>query len=123
MATLLERMAAIRENANTSVHSEATNSTPLEDYIRLYNKSKGECYTEYMKGAKALHEFLSPIDIPSEGVAVQPRPLACLFHGYEVQQLANIISGETFGTKHNYATNLILYYTAKHILEEVTDGS
>jgi hypothetical protein len=115
--SLLERMAAIRENSNMSTSSEAVNPTRLEDFIRIYNKSR-ECYTDYMKGAKLLYEYLSPIEIPNTLIFTNSDTPA-LLHAYELGRLAEIVSGKCYGAEYMYAQNLIEYYTAKHILEGV----
>ena len=111
-------MAAVREKHNTSYLSEAVAPTSLEDYVRLYNKAGRLCYIDYMEGAKALYKFLSPICIP-QLVPRKMHKMPALFHGYEVQQVAYIVSGETYGDKYKHIENLILHYTAKHILEGV----
>jgi hypothetical protein len=143
-------MAAIKERANTSVTSSNSSPTSLEDYIRVYNKAGMDCYTDYMQGAKLLYKFLSPIEIPQLKPIEVPQPaprkisrkmprktpkmrrrhkiykthevhkIPALFHGYEVQRLAVIIAGEAYGDKYQHIESLILYYTAKHILEGVT---
>ena len=128
--TLAERIAAVRKVAaeadNTSITSELRTPTSLETYVRIYNKCnsltsqglEGSCYVNYMEGAKLLHTYLSPIVVPTDVVfnsVLRPD----LISGYAVSEVANIISGKTYGSEHNYIHNLVVYYTAKHILEEV----
>lgn len=127
--SLAERMAAVREKHNTSYLSEATTSISLEDFVRMYNKAGRQCYIDYMEGAKALHKFLSPIIIPSDIIFTGSTP--AVIHAYEVGAVASIfypvtlvqtggMSTELYFAKHKYLSHLILYYTAKHILEGVT---
>lgn len=122
MSALTDRLAALRETTNISTTSDAKNPTTLETYLRLYNKSKGECYKDYMQGAKALHKFLSPIAYPKD-LIFYCTLRSDLLDNYAVGQLANIITGTTFGGEHGYVCNLINYYTAKHTIEEVESWS
>ena len=125
-----QRLAAIKEQTNTSPLSACSQAVPtsLETYIRLYNKCGRECYLNYMAGAKALAAYLAPIHIPSETDITFSKTLrkTALIHGYEVQQLAFIIARQNYpeleGTSAilshvNYIENCIVYYTAKHIVE------
>lgn len=119
-STLMKRLKQLRETTDTSVTSECKSPTSLETFLRIYNKCRdGECYTDYMEGAKLLHSYLSPISIPPDLVVNSFMP--ALFHAYEVQQLAKILAGKE-GYKNpnfNYIRNCIGYYTAKHIMEEI----
>tara|TARA_R110000796_G_scaffold72587_2_gene163926 strand:+ start:3229 stop:3606 length:378 start_codon:yes stop_codon:yes gene_type:complete len=116
--SLAERMAAVREKHNTSYLSEAIAPISLEEYVRIYNKAGNLGYVDYMEGAKALYKFLSPVCIPHDIIFNQSNAPA-IFHGYELIRLAEIVSGQTFGAAYNYVHKCIIYYTAKHILEDV----
>lgn len=120
MTTLLERMKALKENANTSTISIEGKNTliPLEIFIRLYNKAGMYGYIDYMQGAKELYKFLSPIEIPS--IQIPKLKVPRLFHGYEVSALTNIIVENKQADNYDYVRNLVVYYTVKHTLEEVT---
>ncbi len=121
------RLAALREGSNKSSVSEASNTTPLEAYVRLYNKAKGSedgggsCYTNYMEGAKFLYSYLSPIEVPSD-IVFNSTPIPALVSGYELGEIAKILTGETYGNNHAYVCSLITYYTAKHILESIEEA-
>lgn len=120
MPTLAERIAALRLASDDSTVSDATNPTSLEVFVRIYNKCKGEgsCYTDYMEGAKLLYTYLSPIEIPHLMLSARPK-LPALCDGYATQQLVKIVAGNMQAADFNYIHNLVVYYTAKHILEEV----
>jgi hypothetical protein len=135
LTPLAARIAKLRASTNTSPLSEATNTTPLETYIRLYNKAKGSengggsCYTNYMEGARALYAYLSPIEIP-DTTRFSKLAIPAIFHGYEVGALVQTVfypvslvqvdgmSTEEYFAKVDYLKNLVVYYTARHILEE-----
>lgn len=146
MLSLTEKLAKLRETTNTSPESAVKTPTDLETFLRIYNKSGRECYIDYMAGAKALYKFLSPITIPSDVIFNSTLTNIAVLHSYEVSQLASVIvpapvyskeeieigsrmsyeeRNKKFSTtrdwhsKHSYVSNLIVYYTAKHILEEV----
>ena len=134
-------MKLLRENSNTATTSDITTPTSLETYLRIYNKAKGSkdgggsCYTNYMQGAKALYKFLSPIEIPTD-IIFNSTLMPAVIHGYEVDQIAHIFcpSGASITSRPdwnmdkwlsrmNYISNLVVYYTAKHIMEEIIHGT
>lgn len=123
---LQDRLAALREGANTSVTSDATNPTSLETFVRLCNKAGSECFLDYMKGAKALYKYLSPVqtDVTIFFDGPDPSAVPGLVNAYALDQLTRIVSGETYGPGYMYCRNCIIYYTAKHILEQMapTEG-
>lgn len=131
MSKLAARIAAMRQVTaqadNTSTTSEARNPTSLETYVRLYNKcTDGVCYIDYMEGAKLLHTYLSPISIPHRdlypNLLTGCRSIPALMDAYAIQRLTLILAGpEGFQAENfNYIQSLVVYYTAKHILEEIT---
>lgn len=128
MTSLAERIAAMRKKTDTSTVSSATNSTPLEVYVRLYNKCstltsqglEGSCFVNYMEGAKLLYKWLSPIEI-NRSIVFKASRTPDLMSSYSVGALASVISGEAYGKEYRYIHNLVVYYTAKHILEEITE--
>lgn len=118
-ATLAARLAALKEQNNTSVTSSAASTpTSIEVFIRLYNKAGAEGYIDYMRGAKALAAYLSPIYVPSSVPLVLPALRPRLIHSYELLELAKLLSPIT-GVEVNTLARVILYYTAKHILEGI----
>ena len=69
--------------------------TPLWVFLHIYEKAHRECYINYMRGAVALHNYLTnnreiPLEIPQyESLLTIPRILG----SYEVELLAKIILG------------------------------
>lgn len=108
--TLAERLAQLRESTNTSMVSNNLSPTSLSTYLAIYNKAKneGDCYINYMEGAKILYKYLSPIEIPVIPDNLLPTYIPRLFHGYEVQQLAMILAPRE---AHNDLHNWIAYFT------------
>ena len=124
LSPLAARIAALRESSDTSTVSASTNTTPLETYVRLYNKARGSeqgggsCYTNYMEGAKLLYTYLSPISV-DHSMVFKSSPMPEVFHAYEVQRLTEILAGGMQAENFNYIANCVIYYTAKHVIEDM----
>lgn len=122
MSSLAERMKQLRENNNTTSISDATNSTSLETFLCLYNKSGYECALDFMRGAELLHEYLSPIVIPDIPETELPKYTPALFNRYQIDRLANIfyplcskLEIEDRLAKISYLERVIIYLTCKEI--------
>ena len=96
MQDVQKRLVALSEKYNKKTFSESTAPTPLSTFLLLYIKARHTCYIDYMKGAKALHDWLTsnrkiPLewDICWDGDRRVPTSL----DSYELQQLAKIVVG------------------------------
>lgn len=123
---LKTRLAALREKHNTSIQSELKSTpTSFETFLRLYNKAGYECYIDYMKGAKKLFDYLSPIVLPLIVEDKKPLHYPAMFHAYEVQHLvcdvlikfSDYPDTGTYFLHHKIIEKEIIRLTAKHILE------
>ena len=118
-ATLLSRLAALRETSNKSPVSECKQATPLATYLLLYSLANKECYIDYMEGARLLKSWLGEIAIPVDTYPEILNPnfkVPSLLSGYESQELATIISGETFGREHTVAANAIYFVMSREVI-------
>jgi len=79
--------------------------TPLWVFLYLYEKSERECYIEYMRGAKALYKFISPIAFPDYS-ARELEKVPTGLQGYTSQELARAIYDISF--KGQYVNTEIL---------------
>lgn len=126
MSALTERLAALREKVDTSIVSDSKAPTPLSTYLAIYNRASGKasCYTDYMRGAKALHKWLSPVIIPEIDPALLPDYIPAIFHKYEIDQLALILLpyDKSLGMEYHlarqaYLRKVIVYLTLKDIMK------
>lgn len=121
--SLSARLAALRESKNPSPKSTDSSSTSLATFLSIYNKSRGECYINYMEGAKALYHWLSPIDIPTDTMPLAKLPDFLIT--YEINQLAALLvptpdsyTEETFYEnlrERKRVRSLMLYLTLKEV--------
>ena len=105
-----ERMAALRAKqaaSNLSPLSECREPHKLATFLLIYAKSIPECSASYMEGAKYLLGYLTygrltalDLDIASypliEDTSYAPNRLLVT---YEMQELAVLISGESYGSE------------------------
>ena len=124
--SLAAKLTSLRASTSTSYKSEVLTPFPLEAFLCIYNKSGTECYINYMKGAKELIDYLSPIEIPEISYDLLPKGQPALFHYYEVQKLAGLLdptgkyaSRDNQETGFYYLEGVILYLTAKIILGDI----
>ena len=116
--SLIDRLNAIRAAHNTCSVSKDTTPTSLETFVRLYNKAGKECFLDYMAGAKALYKYLSPVEIPDSHPRVKYTSYG-LYNMYTTIELTYVILGSKQHPDFARVQDLIVYYTAKHILEDV----
>ena len=136
LPSLSARLAALRESKNPSIKSTDSSSTSLATFLSIYNKAKdiddtvnGSCYTDYMAGAKLLYNWLSPIDIPV--LPNLPTNVPAVFHQYEVNQLADILTGKSnnYNNIHEwicrskYIAAVIIYLTCKEVYYSYEDDT
>ena len=127
MSSLAERLASIRENANTSPRSETIEATPLRTFLFLYTKANTECYEEYMEGAKALYKYLAPLYFPYiPAIYNIDCPVPSLLRGYESLELAKVItprlpedSLEVYLAKLSLADRAIMFSMFIEVLPEL----
>lgn len=94
---LLAKLAAVREKAVED--SKLPDPFPLAALLTIYCKAQYECYIDYMRGAVVLIQALAPIELPEV-----PDSFTCpaLLGGYELNQLASIISTISGGYNLSY---------------------
>lgn len=90
---LSERLASLRQSADTSVRSNETAHTSLRSFLYIYNRAKDECYADYMLGARELYKYLAPIE--SRPPEHYTRSLPDMLMSYELTGLAQILTGWT----------------------------
>lgn len=96
--SIQERLAALK--ASTSIQQESIEEckieTPLWVFLYIYLKARKECIINYMEGAKALAEFLTPIEIPyNKEIELTYIPL--LFRGCnEIYELIKCITNSSY---------------------------
>lgn len=114
-------LAKVREQHSTVTTSDDVTPTSLETFVRMYNKAGKACFIDYMEGAKRLYAYLSPIEIPQGIVFTKDLPVAGLISAYSAQRLTQILCGKSgfANPQFNYIHNLVLAYTAKHMLEGI----
>jgi len=83
-----------------SVSDSNTNNFPLWVFLYMYQKANHECYIEYMRGAKALANWLGELDFPSYEEK-ELNSIPSLLQGYESNQLARILY-ETYFQKEEF---------------------
>lgn len=85
LSPLQQRMADLKSKHDHKVRSDDKTPTPLSAFLRIYLKAEHECYIDYMRGARLLADYLSPIEIP----ATTPFPhVPQLFRTYDIAELA-----------------------------------
>jgi len=139
--SLSERLAALRETANTSARSSSNNPTPLSVYLTIYNKARdisgtinGDCYKNYMEGAKLLRDWLAPIDLAEvELSACRPlsaRSIPAIVHSYEVHKIADVLVPAPISSslefyqclaRRNKLTSAIIYLSLKEFCNDYED--
>jgi len=94
MDSLQERMAALKSKHDTKVRSDDKTPTPLSVFIHIYIKAEHECYINYMEGAIALADYLSPIAIPlMPDIIVHTPRMLC---SYELTELAQHLATDRY---------------------------
>lgn len=107
MTSLSERMDSLKENSNTTLYSEAEGSLPLSTFLAIYEKSQYDCYIEYMKGAIALHKWLtSSGKYPLIMHPAEKKPHRLLV-SYELNELDKIVAGSLDLDRRNIASRSI----------------
>ena len=110
----LDRIKANRLAVNTP--------SPLSLFLSIYSKAEHECYINYMEGAKILAAWLGNITLPVDTYPEILNPnfsVPSLLYGYESQQLAAIISGDSYGKKYIQTHNAIYFVMSREIICEL----
>jgi hypothetical protein len=68
----------------------ARSPSPLAMYMTVYLQANRECYLDYMLGARALANYLQPINVP---VVTTTVPL--MLRSYELHELAKALAPYT----------------------------
>lgn len=94
MGDLADRLASLRASTDRSIKHKDTANTPfpLDKFLLLYTKGHKECFVEYMQGAKALYEWLAPLEFPDYPDIDCNFKIPPLLMGYDSQQVAGIVS-------------------------------
>ena len=71
-------------------YRESLKPIPLSTYLYIYNHAQHEAYIDYMAGAKALVEYLTPIAIPKINIEIPD-----ILVSYDLQQLAKVLQPHT----------------------------
>lgn len=111
-ALFAERMAALRAKqaaSNPSPLSELRVPHKLATFLLIYTKSEYDCARDYMEGATYLLGYLTyghtiPLDLELDKyprIETVSLKIPKLLRTYEMVQLANLLSGETYGTNHH----------------------
>ena len=64
--------------------------TPLATFLYIYNHASHEVYINYMEGARALAEFLAPIDVARIDITIPD-----ILVSYDLQQIAIVLKPHT----------------------------
>lgn len=90
----------------------------LSTFLEIYFKSQHHCYVNYMEGTKLLYAWLTnegslPLvdDLSEENIIYSP-----LLVTYEQDKIAELISGETYGPKHNKLSKRVQHYTLRYVI-------
>jgi hypothetical protein len=100
MSSILDRLHSLRAKAeehDPSPRSEIRTPTPLATFLLIYSRATHDCYINYNEGAKALHEWLSPISYPVEKHPDIDNPafkVPYLLRGYASAELCRVLAGE-----------------------------
>lgn len=109
MAISSALQARLQELRNQGTKSVSSTSTPLATLLVIYYKTPRECNLDYSAGAKALVDWLSPIDLQLDSLTEHPEKVPLLMKSYNSGILAKAICGEAYGAEHNKVERAIVY--------------
>ena len=79
---------------------------PMRRFLHIYNNAWKDCYPNYLEGAKLLHKFLAPVQIPKN---IPDYTGTLLTRNYELNELAKVMSGKGYGPMNKHILNALIY--------------
>lgn len=90
---LLAKLSSLRNDIGIELRSTNRTPTQLRTFLLIYTRTVKDSYTNYMEGAKALYEWLSPIQWPDYPAIDDNYKLPRYCESYELEELAKILVG------------------------------